>query len=64
MGPKSQREAKNEVSILKSLNHPHIVKYFDSFIDGGCLNIIMEYCKEGKGQAYRFFTFLNNFSQQ
>jgi serine/threonine protein kinase len=35
------------VDILKSLHHPFVVKYYDSFIDDGCLNIIMEYCSEG-----------------
>lgn len=48
MGAKCQKEANNEVAILKSLHHPYIVKYYDSFIDDGSLNIIMEYCTEGR----------------
>ena len=36
-----------EVVILRKLIHPHIVKYYDSFIDQGYLNIIMEYCERG-----------------
>ena len=32
---------------MKSLTHPNIVKYEDSFIEDGILIIIMEYCEEG-----------------
>lgn len=37
-------DAINEVTILSKLDHIHIVKYYDSFIDREYLNIIMEYC--------------------
>ena len=36
-----------EVNLLKNLNHPNIVAYKTSFISGGILIIIMEYC-DGK----------------
>ncbi|XP_018326359.1 serine/threonine-protein kinase nekl-2-like [Agrilus planipennis] len=39
--------AKNEVSILKSLNHPNIVQYYDSYISNGIFYIVMEYASKG-----------------
>jgi len=32
----------DEVAILSGLDHPNIVKYFRSFVSGGCLYILME----------------------
>ena len=39
-------QARNEVRVLASLNHPNIVKYFETFIEekSGKLQIVMEYC--------------------
>lgn len=36
-----------EASILKTLDHPNIVGYKESFLGNNSLTIIMEYC-EGK----------------
>lgn len=36
-----------EASLLKNLNHPHIVEYIENFIEDGTFIIIMEYCEEG-----------------
>ena len=44
---KERKEALNEVKVLSSLQHPNIVKYVDSFQDGGKLNIVMEYASQG-----------------
>ena len=41
------KEAKNESLILSKLSFKYVVKYYDSFIEDDCLNIIMEYCEEG-----------------
>lgn len=40
-------QARNEVRVLASLNHPNIVKYYETFVDGssGKLQIVMEYCE-------------------
>lgn len=42
-----RKQAKQEVVLLKALNHPSIVHYFDSFIQDGHLHIQMEYCSRG-----------------
>ncbi|KRX10221.1 Protein kinase-like domain [Pseudocohnilembus persalinus] len=47
MNTRMKADAINEVTILAKLNHPHIVKYYDSFIDRNLLNIVMEYCEGG-----------------
>ena len=38
-----------EVNILRELNHPNIVRYFDRIIDkpNARIYIIMEYCEKG-----------------
>lgn len=47
MPASAQREAKNEVGVLKSLQHPNIVAYFDAFTEGTKLCIVMEYADGG-----------------
>ena len=34
----------NEAKILSSIDSEYIVKYYDSFSDNECFNIVMEYC--------------------
>lgn len=41
------KEVKNEAKILSSINSRYIVKYFESWIENTCLNIIMEFCEKG-----------------
>ncbi|CAE8737174.1 unnamed protein product, partial [Polarella glacialis] len=43
----AQREAQNEVGVLKSLQHPNIVAYFDAFVEATKLYIVMEYADGG-----------------
>ena len=45
--PKQQRECYREVSILKKVNHPNIIKYYSSFLEQENLYIIMEYAENG-----------------
>jgi NIMA (never in mitosis gene a)-related kinase len=47
MNARMKAEAINEVTILSKLDHAHIVKYYDSFLEKNFLNIIMEYCSGG-----------------
>lgn len=46
-GKKEAKDAENEVAILRSLNHRYIVRYHDSFVEAGKLNIVMEHCAGG-----------------
>ena len=55
---KKLKEAKNESLILSNLSFKYVVKYYDSFIEEDCLNIIMEYCEEGD-----FGSYINNLIQ-
>lgn len=50
MNQKERLSALREAELLKSLRHPNIVTYVDSFIEEGVLIIIMEHC-EGKTQS-------------
>ena len=44
---KQQKECYREVSILKKVSHPNIIKYYSSFLEKDCLYIIMEYAEGG-----------------
>jgi serine/threonine protein kinase len=37
----------SEVSILKTVDHPNVIKYFGSYVDGHYLCIVMEYAEGG-----------------
>ena len=37
--------ARQEVQVLKSLNHRHIVKYLGDFLQDETLHIVMEFCE-------------------
>ena len=49
LNEREQADALNEVKVMASLgDHPHVVKYYDSFIDASnYLNIVMEYAPRG-----------------
>jgi NIMA (never in mitosis gene a)-related kinase 1/4/5 len=47
-----QNQAKKEVEILKKLNHPHIIKYYNSLIVDGVLYILMEHASGGDLQTF------------
>ena len=42
----------NEIKIIQSLNSPHIIKYYNSFINQNSLYIIMEYMNNGDLKGY------------
>lgn len=44
---KARKDAETETKILKSLEHPNIIKFYDSFMDKNKLCIITEYCEAG-----------------
>lgn len=52
LSPKRQSDALYEVQILKTLDHPHIIKYYGSFLQDQTLHIIMEYAEGGDLQKH------------
>lgn len=47
MKQKHQEAAIKEVQILRTMRHPHIIKYHTSFMEAGSLHIVMEYAESG-----------------
>ncbi|EKX46902.1 hypothetical protein GUITHDRAFT_55421, partial [Guillardia theta CCMP2712] len=47
LSDKDRREALKEVEVLKKLRHPNIISMHEAFIEGGNLNILMEYADAG-----------------
>ena len=41
-------EIKEEVDILTKLDHPNIVKYYETYIDTKYMYLVMEYCSGGE----------------
>lgn len=39
---------KDEVAILTKLDHPNIVKYYETYIDTKYMYLVMEYCPGGE----------------
>lgn len=44
---RQQAEVAREAQLLSSLDSPYIVKYYETFVDGGQLCIVMEFCDNG-----------------
>ena len=44
---------RNETTILRQLDHPHIVKLFDIVEENNCLFMVMEYCEMDLAQYLR-----------
>ncbi|KAG7228793.1 hypothetical protein INR49_008571 [Caranx melampygus] len=47
MSSKERQESRKEVAVLAKMSHPNIVQYKESFEEGGCLYIVMDYCEGG-----------------
>ncbi len=47
MDQRQQRDALREVLILRKLSHPNIIRYYTSFLEDGCIYILMEYAAGG-----------------
>ena len=43
--PKDMQHTKDEISVLSSLSHPNIVRYYRMLMDDNNIYIFMEYCK-------------------
>ena len=53
---KKRRKTLKEVKLLQNLDHPHIIRYLDSFIDGNDLVIVVEWAavRGGDGGGGRY----------
>ncbi|XP_071342924.1 serine/threonine-protein kinase Nek1 isoform X3 [Trachinotus anak] len=72
MPSKERQESRKEVAVLAKMSHPNIVQYKESFEEGGCLYIVMDYCEGGdlfkkinsqKGELFREEQILDWFVQ-
>lgn len=52
--PKNKKEAFQEVQLLRQLNHHHMIKYYNSFIENNSLFIVMEYAEGGDLQQVHY----------
>ena len=43
--PNETVDASNEANLLRHLDHPDIVKFYDSFVEADFFYIITEYCE-------------------
>ena len=48
-----RRDMWEEVRIMKDLQHPHIVRFETSFLENGCLYIVMEHAEGGDLHSVR-----------
>jgi serine/threonine protein kinase len=46
------QDAANEIRLLASVRHPNIIRYYETFLDGNWLCIIMEYAMCGDLSHY------------
>jgi serine/threonine protein kinase len=52
MTQEERQDAANEIRLLASVKHPNIVRYYETFLDGNWLCIIMEYAQCGDLSHY------------
>jgi len=48
MSPQERKMAENEITLLKVLVGPTIIRYYDSFIENDSIHIVMEYAEGGR----------------
>ena len=48
MTPKEINEIREEVKIIENLDHPNIVKYYETYDDVKYIYLVMEYCNGGE----------------
>jgi len=44
----NQKRFKNEIEILRNLDHPHIIKLFETYEDTRNIYLVMEVCEGGE----------------
>lgn len=50
----------NEAKVLQSLDHPNIIKYYETFVHNSKLCIVMEYADNGNSYIALARVFTNN----
>lgn len=45
---KNPSRFKNEIDIMKELDHPNVIKLFETFEDARYVYLVMEYCEGGE----------------
>ena len=48
MSPQERKLVKNEITLLKVLVGPTIIRFYDSFIENDSIHIVMEYAEGGR----------------
>lgn len=62
MNEEDQLALENEIEILKTVDHPNIVKLFDIFEDQENYFLIMELMTGGEVNLLQYLIFLSSFS--
>lgn len=52
MTQEERQDAANEIRLLASVKHPNIVRYYETFLDGNWLVIVMEFAQCGDLSHY------------
>ena len=52
----SSAACKNEIELLKKVEHPNILKYEEDFVEGGFRLILTEFC-EGRYEITKVFKY-------
>jgi NIMA (never in mitosis gene a)-related kinase 1/4/5 len=52
LNTQERQDAANEIRLLASVKHPNIIRYYEAFLDGNWLCIIMEYAQCGDLSHY------------
>jgi serine/threonine protein kinase len=47
MSQEERQDAVNEIRLLASIKHEQVIAYYEAFVDGNKLCIVMEYCEQG-----------------
>lgn len=48
----NEQKIEKEIELLKSVNHPNIIQFYESFIEDKNLYIVMEYCEKSDLNSY------------
>ena len=52
MDKKQEREFRNEVEILKQIDHPNVIKVYEYFMDAKNFHLVTDLCRGGEMFEY------------